>query len=377
MGCGASSKKYEDKKKDGAEKKDEAEKTDKREEDDGGVKATVIDAALDVVGFAGATVGGAASMVGHGIATVGLTIADCATLGMIDSIGNARDEQYEQMIDGRDDAAAGFNCHSNTDFYRGEAPCDLSDWMSTIPDDTKITAMWLPGTHDTLADNGGDLAECQSWTLKQQLESGIRVLDLRLKHDCDKLCCYHGIIDLHHGFPGVVADIEEFLTQHPTEAIFARMKREGSCGEHAREFHDEVVAELTKPELWNFKNSSWTCLSDYRGKVTFLAWCSHLLLYKQLIDVQDDYKQADETKKFDVIMAHVSKEKAPDTLSVCMCSCVGLEGWTCYKPPGVLAYQVNKMVLDADDKLTPGCYIFDFPGKSSVKAIIAHHQHAS
>jgi 1-phosphatidylinositol phosphodiesterase len=57
--------------------------------------------------------------------------------------------------------------------------------------------MFIPGTHDTLADNGGDLAECQGWSVKQQLESGLRVLDLRFKHDGDKMCAYHGIINLH------------------------------------------------------------------------------------------------------------------------------------------------------------------------------------
>lgn len=339
-----------------------------------GCGASVKSGALDAVGSAGSVVGGTASMVGHGAAAMALTVADCATLGMVDSIGDARDEQFEQMKDGRDDAAAGFNAHFDTEWYRGKAPCDMSDWMSQVADETQITQMWIPGTHDTMADNGGDLAECQSWTLMEQLQSGLRVFDIRIKHDGDNIRCFHGIIDLSHDGKDAFADLEKFLTDHPKEALFIRVKKEGECGTHSCEFHDQCVKYMSKPELYDFKVAKFGCLSAFRGKVTPLSFGSHLLLFQQPLDVQDEYKEADEDKKVQIIMDHSSKARTPETLQLSFCSSVGLEGWTCFKAPSAVAYQVNKKLLDAHDKLAPGIYMFDFPGVALIKAIIARNQ---
>ena len=54
----------------------------------------------------------------------------------------------------------------------------LRNWvaMAAIPDDRKLSELSIPGTHDTMAKYGGDVPECQSMTLSQQLASGIRWL---------------------------------------------------------------------------------------------------------------------------------------------------------------------------------------------------------
>src|SRR5690606_14158510 len=68
-----------------------------------------------------------------------------------------------------------------------------ADWMGALPGDLRLDQLSIPGTHDTCAFYGGPLIACQRMPLKQQLEAGIRFLDIRCKNGDDKLYIYHGI----------------------------------------------------------------------------------------------------------------------------------------------------------------------------------------
>ena len=46
--------------------------------------------------------------------------------------------------------------------------------MAFIDDEESIAHLSIPGTHDTMALYGGDIAECQDWSLPKQLNEGIR-----------------------------------------------------------------------------------------------------------------------------------------------------------------------------------------------------------
>ena len=66
------------------------------------------------------------------------------------------------------------NTHSNK---------DVMPWMSYIHDDTKISDISIPGTHDSGATHSiFDVSgKCQDLTIKQQLNVGTRFFDLRLQ----------------------------------------------------------------------------------------------------------------------------------------------------------------------------------------------------
>ncbi|XP_047200192.1 1-phosphatidylinositol phosphodiesterase-like [Hippoglossus stenolepis] len=55
------------------------------------------------------------------------------------------------------------------------------DWMKSVPDETLISALSIPGTHESLSLHGGPLAKCQVWTLDKQLNLGVRYFDLHGK----------------------------------------------------------------------------------------------------------------------------------------------------------------------------------------------------
>jgi hypothetical protein len=49
------------------------------------------------------------------------------------------------------------------------------DWLSRVKGCLPLSALSLPGTHDTMSFHGGDAVQTQTMTLATQLDSGIRV----------------------------------------------------------------------------------------------------------------------------------------------------------------------------------------------------------
>lgn len=58
--------------------------------------------------------------------------------------------------------------------------------MSHISDDTFISAVNIPGSHESMATlpyYGLSIPICHRWSLYEQLNAGIRFLDIRVKED--------------------------------------------------------------------------------------------------------------------------------------------------------------------------------------------------
>ena len=69
------------------------------------------------------------------------------------------------------------------------------NWMSYIKDDTKITRIAAPGSHNSATIRMNKFACCQKGTLYEQYEHGLRMFDLRIKADKKgRLFIAHGII---------------------------------------------------------------------------------------------------------------------------------------------------------------------------------------
>src|SRR6516225_5750413 len=84
------------------------------------------------------------------------------------------------------------------------APIDLTRWMAQMPDDALLSDITIPGTHDSGARFGGVApvvdfvtalwVHCQNWTVTQQLNAGVRFLDVRCHAEPD------GTLRIHHMF---------------------------------------------------------------------------------------------------------------------------------------------------------------------------------
>jgi 1-phosphatidylinositol phosphodiesterase len=99
--------------------------------------------------------------------------------------------------------------------------------MSFLPNDTILSSISIPGTHETLSRNyGTEIAECQTLSLESQLKAGIRVIDVRCRHVENSFAIHHGMIFLHLMFGDVLQILEQFLQENPTETVLMRLKEE-------------------------------------------------------------------------------------------------------------------------------------------------------
>ncbi|MGR3319473.1 MAG: PKD domain-containing protein [Candidatus Anammoxibacter sp.] len=129
----------------------------------------------------------------------------------------------------------------------GTIEVSLTDWMKWIPDDTLISDISIPGTHDTAAVADGptdNSVKTQQMSLREQLDAGIRALDIRARHE-DKedgkgarFYIYHGKYfqndfcgdnaeDVCGDFGDVLRIVAGFLVAHPSETVLMRFGTDG------------------------------------------------------------------------------------------------------------------------------------------------------
>ena len=155
-----------------------------------------------------------------------------------------------------------------------------TDWMETVPDETKLSNMSIPGTHDSCTQyvDMRYIFQCQDASVATQLIYGYRYLDMRLvleqKHDQQTLVLKHNIARCktsNSPFAGtltlddVLRDVYAFLVAHPTETIILCMKAENSKDDVA-DVQSALYERIdTDPDRWYLKNEIPT-LGEVRGK---------------------------------------------------------------------------------------------------------------
>ncbi|XP_030066329.1 uncharacterized protein LOC115474806 [Microcaecilia unicolor] len=145
------------------------------------------------------------------------------------------------------------------------------DWMSSIPDGRYISDLSIPGTHDSLSLYGGNLIQCQSWSLYSQYEAGIRFVDVRCRHFGDSLPIHHDLKYQHCFFNNVLDDTFNFLHQHPKETILMRVKKEYDPAENKESFCDTVSRYIKDAGSSQFWLSNYIpTLGQVRGKIIIL-----------------------------------------------------------------------------------------------------------
>ncbi|MBE9030096.1 phosphatidylinositol-specific phospholipase C, partial [filamentous cyanobacterium LEGE 11480] len=169
------------------------------------------------------------------------------------------------------------------------------NWMSRISGNKKLSQLSLPGTHDTMSRYGGDIPKTQSMTLPQQLQSGIRVLDIRNRHIKNAFAIHHGPVFQKAMFGDVLNQARAFLRRNPSETILMRVKPEHTATGNTRSFEATFKNYKTRyPGLFYTGSSDDPRLKAVRGKIVVLQNFSggdHGLPYSRMFKAsQDDYK---------------------------------------------------------------------------------------
>ena len=142
------------------------------------------------------------------------------------------------------------------------------DWMKDIPDETKISEMTIPGTHDSCSLFGICCARTQTWTLVEQMKAGIRFFDIRLRRINDTLRAYHGFVDQKETFDTILAYAFDFLEKNPTETIMMEVISEydpKNCTKSFAQLYDEYTRSYTD-KIVPYENKD-TVLGKIRGKL--------------------------------------------------------------------------------------------------------------
>ncbi|NUP42737.1 MAG: phosphatidylinositol-specific phospholipase C domain-containing protein [Streptomyces sp.] len=193
-------------------------------------------------------------------------------------------------------------------------PLAPQDWLSGIADATPVQRLTLPGTHDSGARYGGPWTECQNTTIGDQLNSGIRFLDIRCRAFEGAFPIHHGAFYQHLNFDDVLTACRSFLTTHRSETVLMRVKQEYS-EESAAEFR-RIFDTYLDGKGWRslFRlDATLPTLGQARGKVVLLADSDNMpgVRYADagLFDIQDDY-MAEPFGKYPKIQAQFRKAAA-------------------------------------------------------------------
>lgn len=262
-----------------------------------------------------------------------------------------------------------------------------SSWMSDVPDDARVTTLSIPGTHDSCSIDGPlGFAKTQNLDLADQLNAGIRFLDIRLAHYQNNLFAHHNAVHMEKSYADILEICHEFLARHPTEAVLMSVKDEARFDSALGKFAPSEAFGKSRrdPVNWVIQSSSFedafrartwqhikdpsllynfpapvpdggpapanpaltpdTTLGDIRGKIVlirrfdaaqdigsdFTDWPKnqHFKSNGSLCySVEDCYLNPGEENKYDCIVAHIEEARKgkPEDLYITFASAVGMK----------------------------------------------------
>jgi 1-phosphatidylinositol phosphodiesterase len=293
------------------------------------------------------------------------------------------------------------------------------NWLGNLADGLSLSQLSLPGTHDTMAFYGGDIPQAQSMPLLNQLNAGVRVLDIRCNHYYNSFYINHGPIYQFANFDDVLGTVKQFLQANPRETVLMRVKEEWNPSGDTREFWQTFQTYQQKyPGLfWNYSGPNPT-LGQVRGKVVVLqnfsapqmfgidynslnAQDNYVLstnwdLYNKWTAVKNQLNNANNnpnngtlyinylsgsTGSFPYFVA--SGQSSPQTSAPQLATGLTTPGWNSSYPdfPRVACFWgICTIAFEGTDKLTAerlgnyrhvGILMADFPGKDLINGIIA------
>ena len=147
-----------------------------------------------------------------------------------------------------------------------------ADWMKSLDDNLSLREVNMPGSHDTMALYSiADLAgQCQSLSLEEQLNLGVRFLDIRLKEENNILQAVHGFIDQKSSFSQITKVVEDFLSKHTNEFLIMSIKEEAKASSSSLSFEDCLKSYLDN-EIYLKDTLLPEKVGDVRGKVILLS----------------------------------------------------------------------------------------------------------
>ncbi len=166
------------------------------------------------------------------------------------------------------------------DEVSGCSEIDGSNWMSAVDGSSLITAVNIPGTHDsaTAYCTFSLISQTQFLNIEGQLYAGVRYLDMRFELKNDEFYAMHGISTCHVSdglfaarltAEDTIETCKRFLDNYPGETILFQLKEENSSAGNS--FFDLFYSKYIQgdEDSWYLENKTPT-LDEARGKIVLL-----------------------------------------------------------------------------------------------------------
>ena len=271
------------------------------------------------------------------------------------------------------------------------AGADNSAWMSALADEREINTLAIPGTHDSGATHSiADLSgKCQSLSIDEQLELGVRFFDIRLQLKNNKLVVVHSFVDQATDFDDVLDDMKEFLDDNPTEFLIVSIKQDADPSGSNLDFTKELekmlrscnkVSEATDlPNTVGEARGRIHIISRYSGSTlgvpAYYGWADSTSFELGELYVQDHYKVDDaQTKINDIMVAMQTAGRSEHSLVLNFTSCYYPDGF----PPtyaGTPALTINPWLIDflSGENEVCGVFVCDFMTDKLCETIIGRN----
>ena len=220
--------------------------------------------------------------------------------------------------------------HYDTAYWNdGTLAQNKPSWMASLDDSRRLSELSLPGTHDTMAHKsnllGLDITRTQTMNLQQQLQSGIRVLDIRLYYNSsNEFTIHHGSVYTGYNFDDVMTTVKQFLAENPSEVVLMRLKQEQSSASNAemKTLFDRYYDQYN--EVFYQGGSQNPTVGETRGKCVILSDVLSLNQYGinyRNLKVQDNYHlntNWDLYSKWEKVKEHIIKANNSDSSDIYM-----------------------------------------------------------
>ena len=203
--------------------------------------------------------------------------------------------------------------------------------MSAIPNTTPLNNIAIPGTHDSGATKDmiiSGTAKCQTLTIAEQLEAGVRFFDIRLRRVNGELHVYHGYVDQKLTFDQVLSACYSFLEENPTETLIVCIKEEYDATGTNGAFEAMVAAKINENASAWYTGTTIPTLGSVRGKIVLMrrygtsgsfginassGWTDNTTFNMNTgsftLSVQDYYQNSNADAKWSAITAMFQKMK--------------------------------------------------------------------
>ncbi len=211
-----------------------------------------------------------------------------------------------------------------------------NNWMTSLDGNLPLSQFSIPGTHDSgaLVEPISGTAKCQNLSIADQLNAGVRFLDIRCRHINDAFAIHHGAIYQNMNFTDVLNATIGFLNANPGETVIMSVKEEHTPSGNTRSFEatfDSYVAQ--NPSKWQL-GSGIPTLTQARGKIVLFrrfgasstpkginasSWPDNTTFSSGgTLRVQDRYNVSDNNAKWDAILQVLNEARygGPNTLYV-------------------------------------------------------------